>query len=363
MRQLNTDIRAWIDTWNDNPRPYVWTKTADQILESIGNYCTRINDSDTSGYTAATEGELMPRMLARIRVPFFVVGVLCVLLSPFHHLEWVAWLGTVLILLSLATTFMPGGGVKCEPTTVEVPVRGRWIAINSPADKVPSHGVHSAGQTYAIDLVYWPDTTVAWKAVQRRPLCRRAETFPGFGQPVFAPAAGTVVRTRDRWRDHWSRNSWPALMYLMVEASIRELLGPGVLFGNHIVIDLGDGTYAALAHLKRRSITVAEGQQVNPGQELAACGNSGNSSEPHLHFQLMDSQRVAYAAGLPFALADPIFRRTATHYVLRAPRIRAAAASSSGLYRSGGTWGDPRRYRSGIIDCDRGAMIRQLNHR
>ena len=45
VRQLNTDIRTWIDTWNDNPRPYVWTKTADQILASIGNYCTRINDS------------------------------------------------------------------------------------------------------------------------------------------------------------------------------------------------------------------------------------------------------------------------------------------------------------------------------
>jgi transposase len=45
VRQLNTDIRAWIQTWNDNPRPYVWTKTADQILTSIGNYCTRINDS------------------------------------------------------------------------------------------------------------------------------------------------------------------------------------------------------------------------------------------------------------------------------------------------------------------------------
>ena len=42
---LNADIRTWIDTWNDNPRPYVWTKTADQILDSIGRYCTRINDS------------------------------------------------------------------------------------------------------------------------------------------------------------------------------------------------------------------------------------------------------------------------------------------------------------------------------
>jgi transposase len=45
VRQLNNDIRAWIDTWNDDPRPYVWTKTADQILASIGNYCRRINDS------------------------------------------------------------------------------------------------------------------------------------------------------------------------------------------------------------------------------------------------------------------------------------------------------------------------------
>jgi transposase len=45
VRELNTDIRAWIDTWNENPRPYVWTKTADQILDSIARYCTRINDS------------------------------------------------------------------------------------------------------------------------------------------------------------------------------------------------------------------------------------------------------------------------------------------------------------------------------
>ena len=45
VRELNTDIRAWIDTWNDNPRPYVWTKTADQILKSIATYCNRINHS------------------------------------------------------------------------------------------------------------------------------------------------------------------------------------------------------------------------------------------------------------------------------------------------------------------------------
>lgn len=45
VRELNTDIRDWLEHWNANPRPYVWTKTADQILDSITTYTTRINDS------------------------------------------------------------------------------------------------------------------------------------------------------------------------------------------------------------------------------------------------------------------------------------------------------------------------------
>jgi transposase len=45
VRALNKDIRDWIETWNENPRPYVWTKTADQILESITRYCQRINQT------------------------------------------------------------------------------------------------------------------------------------------------------------------------------------------------------------------------------------------------------------------------------------------------------------------------------
>ena len=45
VRELNTDIRDWIKTWNQNPQPFVWTKTAEQILDSIARYCTRTNDS------------------------------------------------------------------------------------------------------------------------------------------------------------------------------------------------------------------------------------------------------------------------------------------------------------------------------
>jgi transposase len=46
VRELNTDIHTWIESWNDNPRPFVWTKTADEILDSIARYCKRINDSE-----------------------------------------------------------------------------------------------------------------------------------------------------------------------------------------------------------------------------------------------------------------------------------------------------------------------------
>src|SRR4051794_149634 len=45
VRHLNADIRAWIETWNEDPRPFVWTKTAEQIPESISRYCKRINPS------------------------------------------------------------------------------------------------------------------------------------------------------------------------------------------------------------------------------------------------------------------------------------------------------------------------------
>jgi transposase len=45
VRALNADVRAWIDTWNDDPKPYMWVKTADEILDKVAHYCRRINDS------------------------------------------------------------------------------------------------------------------------------------------------------------------------------------------------------------------------------------------------------------------------------------------------------------------------------
>jgi murein DD-endopeptidase MepM/ murein hydrolase activator NlpD len=242
----------------------------------------------------------MAVVLARLRMPLIYLGLAAILVDSYL---WDLPRWPLLGLLAVAfAIYLRLGTVRRSPVEVALPVAGRWLAFNSPADRVPSHHLHAYGQTYAIDLVHEPAgrrrPRLAWWPPARRP-----EDFPGFGQPVLAPADATVVRAHDGERDHWSRTSPPALLYLVVEGSLRELLGPGRILGNHVVLDLGDGVYAALAHLRRGSVLVRPGDRVAAGQQLAACGNSGNSTEPHLHFQLMDHPSVLLGAGLPLRFA------------------------------------------------------------
>ncbi|MEO3852798.1 peptidoglycan DD-metalloendopeptidase family protein [Streptomyces sp. B8F3] len=184
------------------------------------------------------------------------------------------------------------------------PVAGRWRAFNSPADKVPSHGTHSLAQTYAIDLVRTPEGASA-PALRWWPPFPANRDFPAYGAPVLAPAAGRVVTVAgSAHRDHRARNTVPGLAYLMVVEQVARSVaagaGIGAIVGNHVVLELEDGPYALFAHLRRGSTTVREGDVVRAGQQLAECGNSGNSSEPHLHFQLMDGPDPRRAAGVPF---------------------------------------------------------------
>lgn len=87
---------------------------------------------------------------------------------------------------------------------------------------------------------------------------------------------------------------------MVVEAFFRELGGARWILGNHVVVDHGDGVWSAYAHLRRGSASVRAGDRVHAGQRLAEVGNTGNTSEPHLHFQLMDAPHVTGAAGLPW---------------------------------------------------------------
>ncbi|MFF5342123.1 M23 family metallopeptidase [Streptomyces althioticus] len=188
-----------------------------------------------------------------------------------------------------------------ESVEVEPPVTGRWIALNSPADHTPSHHTHAYGQTFAIDVVAEPEPGSRPPFRALWPVARRNADFPAYGAPLHAVADATVVRATDTARDHLSRGSLPALAYLMLlEANVRDLFGAGRIIGNHVVLDLGDGAYACYAHLRRGSLTVREGDRVHAGQVLAQVGNSGNSTEPHLHFQLMDGPDPDTARGIPF---------------------------------------------------------------
>lgn len=237
-------------------------------------------------------------MISRVRILLVVSGALAFVLGSVISTGWVTACGLVLFVTGMILYFR-FGRVKAPAVPVVPPVRGTWTAINSPASKLPSHGLHAYGQTYAIDLVPNPDgetnLELGWDSGMRPP-----GRYPGFGEEVYSPVTGTVTSVSDRARDHRSRDSWPALIYFFAEAAVRELSGPGRLLGNQVTIETDDGVFAVLAHLKRNSVRVEPGERVRPGQEIAACGNSGSSTQPHLHFQLMDRRSPLIAAGLPF---------------------------------------------------------------
>lgn len=234
----------------------------------------------------------------RIRLPvFWAAFALLVLSAVTDVVPW--WFAFVLFVLAFAFYLRLGRPSERAPVKVRAPVSGRWRALNSPADRVPSHGVHAYGQTYAIDLVSDRHdrrrSSLKWW-----PMTRSPDEFAAYGRDVLAPADGTVVRAHDSAWDHRSRSSWPAYGLLVVEGSLRELGGPSRLLGNHVVIDLGGGVWATLAHLQHESVMVKPGDRVSAGDVIGRCGNSGHSSEPHVHFQLMDHENVLFADGVPF---------------------------------------------------------------
>ncbi|ATL28910.1 M23 family metallopeptidase [Streptomyces formicae] len=223
---------------------------------------------------------------------------------PYNY--WLGWLPALgAIAISVTMSRSARRRVESEapvPVEIEPPVAGRWSALNSPADKVPSHGTHHLGQTYAIDITAEPEEGPARPVpVWFWPVARRGEAYPAFGAPLFAVADATVVHAEDGQRDHLSRSSLAGVLYFwLIEGVGRSLGGNRRVVGNHVILDLGEGTYAAYAHVRRGSLKVRAGDKVLAGQVLGECGNSGNSTEPHVHFQLMDGPDLDTARGVPF---------------------------------------------------------------
>ncbi|RNL83157.1 M23 family metallopeptidase [Halostreptopolyspora alba] len=241
--------------------------------------------------------------------------------------------GVVLMCLTLFLSVLPLDpvGPAAPPRILRVPVDGEWEGCNSPVDGVPSHGTHGYGQTYAIDLVP-RDEDRSRPTGQRGGSFRRPETVPGFGKPVRAPSEGTVLAVHDRSRDHRVRQGRLGHAVLAVESMARELAGRRALLGNHIVLACaGSDTYVVLAHLRRGSTTVRVGDRVQPGQLLGHCGNSGNTTTPHLHIQLMEHPRASVAAGLRFVFDEFDSRGERRHAALPAngELMRAVPTSES----------------------------------
>ncbi len=198
---------------------------------------------------------------------------------------------------------MTGPMGESHPVVLSWPLRGRFVARNSPARRVPSHGTHRMGTTYAIDLVPVDErgrsAPWTWRAVFAM---ERPEKFVGFGSPVLAPRSGKVVIVHDGEPDHAARRSQLALVPYMLGQTARVRSGVGAVAGNHVVIDAGEGgPFVLLAHLRRGSANVRVGDTVRMGDRVASCGNSGNSTQPHVHLQATDSTAWDRARGLPIA--------------------------------------------------------------
>lgn len=247
----------------------------------------------------------------RVRVPVFYASAGLILAGTAAGLVVGGRVGEVFVLapalgsLGLLLGFVSlavGPWHLPEPDRVPVlaPVLGRWVAVNSPATKVPSHGVRAYGQAFAIDLVHEPlGGTATRPGFGTGSAMRPVTDYPAFGQPVRAMLDGEVVVVVDGQRDHRARSTTWGVVYMMAEGAIRELGGPRFVVGNHVVVRAADGVYALVAHLQRGSAQVRVGETVRAGQVLGRCGNSGNSSEPHVHAQLMDRASPWTGQGLP----------------------------------------------------------------
>lgn len=187
-------------------------------------------------------------------------------------------------------------------TVISLPFQGRWLAENSPARRVPSHGTDLLGSRYAIDFTAVDERRRSAERRDWRTLfsTEPVDRFIGFGRPILAPGDGIVVRVHDGEPDHEARRSRLSLLRYALGQPARLRRGVVGVAGNHVVIALRHGgVFIALAHLKSGSIRVAVGQAVIEGQPIADCGNSGNSTQPHVHIQAMDAADASVARGIP----------------------------------------------------------------
>src|SRR6202030_3311323 len=116
--------------------------------------------------------------------------------------------------------------------------------------------------------------------------------YRAYGTEILAVADGVVTQTKDGIPQNIPNK--PPVVPITLET----------IGGNHVIMEIGNGLYAFYAHIQPGSIRVKVGDNVRRGQVLGLLGNSGNSTEPHLHFHICNANSELGCEGLPYAFAE-----------------------------------------------------------
>lgn len=165
--------------------------------------------------------------------------------------------------------------IERNATPMFLPFKGVWTVFWGGDTKEQNYHVESLAQKNAFDIMVYDERGSTHKG---NGLIN--EDYYAFGKELFAPCDGEVVLVVDGVKDN-----------------VPGILNPIYIPGNTVVIKTSKGEYVFFAHFKQHSIVVKQGQQVKTGELLGLCGNSGNSSEPHLHFHLQNVEDMILATG------------------------------------------------------------------
>ena len=173
------------------------------------------------------------------------------------------------------------------------PLRGDgWLAANGPDPQtghrralIPIDGTAAIAQRFGIDYVKMDTSGRRFVGDSLK-----NESYYAEGVDALAVADGIVVAAKDSIPENIPGPASRAVPITL------ETVG-----GNFVILDIGQGRYAFYAHLKPGSLRVRRGDRVRKGQVVGLVGNSGNSTEPHLHFHLMDGTSVLGSEGIPYA--------------------------------------------------------------
>ena len=182
--------------------------------------------------------------------------------------------------------------VSRDIAVIAPPLRGdEWRATNGPSNNsghrralMPMRGQARIAQRFAID---WTRLVDGEKTFAGDPLDNK--NYRAYGAEALAVADGTVTEIKDG-----IPQNVPGRQSRAVPITLDTIAG------NHVITDIGYGRYAFYAHLQPGSLRVKVGEHVKRGQVVGLVGNSGNSTEPHLHFHLSDASSPLGSEGVPY---------------------------------------------------------------